>query len=114
MTRPNRPTKEQLRELMHDLAKQKLNDKEARESIYNLAQEQLYKSPQAFEQFCTNCAIFYTASPYILSHKMKSMSNEELSKWPEDFVEQCSYQNMHSLEVLRERYSKKYPEAILP
>lgn len=81
--------KQDKRKVMFALSEMKLTDDDALKFIYKLAQGQLYKSPVAFNQFCTDCAIFYTSSPRILMDKFNEMTNDEVQQWENQFIERA-------------------------
>ncbi|CAM0109690.1 hypothetical protein VPH166E361_0113 [Vibrio phage 166E36-1] len=85
------------RSIMNCLGYLKLPDTQALQFIKNLADNQMFKSPRAYEAFCTDCGIFYTSSVYVISYKMKALSDDEYHSWSEEFIEKCSYFKMVSL-----------------
>lgn len=72
------------RKIMNAISQMNLNDEDVHIFIRNLAQQQLYKSPRTYLQFCTDCAIFYTSSIYTMSRWKGEV--ESYHQWSEDFV----------------------------
>lgn len=78
---------------MNSVAQMKLDDEQVLMFIKNLGQKQMYKCPNAFEQFCVDCGIFYTNSIFVLN-KFSTDSPEDYDVWREGFVEKCKHFNI--------------------
>ena len=80
------------RSVMNTLGQINVSDEQALSFIKNLAQNEMFKSPRAFEAFCVDCAIFYTASMFVMSEKIKQgMGGKDISQWEDSFIEKVSY-----------------------
>ena len=83
--------KQDKRTVMKALSGLNVSDEQALSFIKNLADCQMFKAPRAYEMFCVDCGIFYTSNMSVLVRKMKVMSDDEIHKWSEDFIDKCSY-----------------------
>lgn len=84
--------KEDKRKIMDAIADSDISDEKVLRFIKILAQNQLFKSPRAFENFCVDLAIFYTSSIFVLSRKMnENLTTDEIHSWSEKFIESASY-----------------------
>ena len=86
--------KQDKRSIMKALGNLDLSEEQALSFIKNLVDYQMFKSPRAYEMFCVDCGIFYTSDMGVLVRKMKVMSDDEVHKWSEDFIDKCSYSKM--------------------
>ena len=80
--------KKDKRSVMSALGEMKLSAEGTQKFIIKLAQNQMFKSPRAFENFCVDCAIFYISNKFVLMRLIKSgLADEEMLKWADDFIE---------------------------
>lgn len=86
--------KREKRSIMNAVAMLNLSDETVLYFIKHLGQNQLYKSPVAFEAFCVDCAIFYTSSVIVVGRKMNELTDEELNNWSEEFIKKTEYFNI--------------------
>jgi len=87
--------KQEIRSIMSTVADMDMSEDDVIKFIVHLAQNQMYKPFQAFKNFCTNCAIYYTSSPKIITRKIKlGLTDDEIYQWEQDFIEKFSTMNL--------------------
>lgn len=77
--------KKDMRNIMESLAEAGIQDEQVLRTIKVLAERQGYKKVEAYNDFCINCAIYYTSSMFAMTSAYKR--GLDMCKWSDGIMD---------------------------